>query len=187
MITNLNIAMIVQGTYPDDPRVRRQAEALAKLGYNIDIICLRKSHENKTDKYGMINVYRILLKSSKETLVRYLQLSFLFFALSFFKLFVLSLTKKYAVIHVNNLPDFLVFAALPQKARKIPVILDIHDVSVELFKSKWPDKKLVFTFIGYIEKFSCKFASQIITTSNEFKDKFDAAGISYEHRLKKSI
>ena len=35
------VAMVVFSSYPFDPRVRREAEALAAKGISVDVICLQ--------------------------------------------------------------------------------------------------------------------------------------------------
>jgi hypothetical protein len=52
------------------------------------------------------------------------------------KLTRLFLQKRYEVIQVHNLPDFLVFCAVFPKIAGARVILDIHDVSPEFFANR---------------------------------------------------
>ncbi len=47
--------MVVFSYFPFDPRIRREAEALADEGYNIDILCLKGSHQNR-----IIHVHNML-------------------------------------------------------------------------------------------------------------------------------
>ena len=54
---------------------------------------------------------------------------------------------------------------------KIPLILDLHDLTVELLEVKWPGKKHTFikSVDKFIEKISCKFADALITVSDGCK------------------
>ncbi len=47
------------------------------------------------------------------------------------------LHKKYDLVHVHNMPDFLVFAAAVPKLMGSKTILDIHDIVPELYCSKF--------------------------------------------------
>ena len=49
-MNNKKIAMIVFSHYPEDPRVRREAEALDEAGYHIDIFCLKREKKQKKIK-----------------------------------------------------------------------------------------------------------------------------------------
>ena len=48
--------------------------------------------------------------------------------------------NRYDVIHIHNMPDFLVFAAWYPKLTGAKLILDIHDVVPELFANKFRTK-----------------------------------------------
>lgn len=45
--------------------------------------------------------------------------------------------KSYNVIHVHTLPDFLVFSTIFPKFMGAKVILDMHEITPELFKFKY--------------------------------------------------
>ena len=58
-----------------------------------------------------------------------------FFCLAFFHLARPS--SRYDVVHVHNLPDFLVFAALVPRLRGASIVLDLHDLMPEFFMSRF--------------------------------------------------
>ena len=45
--------------------------------------------------------------------------------------------RPYDLVHVHNVPDFLVFTAWRPKLDGAGIILDIHDIVPELFASKF--------------------------------------------------
>ena len=174
--------MIAQASYPGDPRIRREAEALEKAGCEIDVLCRPSGSQAKVEKFGNVTAYRITKAPSQENILKWIYYSSLFLIKSFWKIQFLYLKRRYNVIHVHNLPDFLVFAATFQKLLRVPVILDLHDLSVELFRSKWQNKKGTFllSVIRVIEYFSCKFANHIITTSEGFAQRLISRGVPKE-------
>ena len=176
------ICMIAQASYPGDPRIRREAEAIERTGYEVDILCRPSGKQLRVERFGNITAYRVMHAPSQENLVKWMYYSSLFFIKSFWKLQFLYFKRKYNVIHVHNLPDFLVFVTTFQKLLGIPIILDLHDLSVELFKSKWQNKKstVALFLIRMIEHFSCEFADHIITTSKGFAQRLVSRGISKE-------
>jgi hypothetical protein len=62
--------------------------------------------------------------------------------------------NRYDVIHIHNMPDFLVFAAWYPKLTGAKLILDIHDVVPELFASKFQTKLkgMYFALLKTIER-----------------------------------
>ncbi len=167
-----NICMITQSAYPQDPRVRREAEAIAEKGFQVDIICLQIYDQPEVESFGNITAYRIVRRESKESLFDYLTLSTKFFIKGLLKTYKILKTKKYCLAQAHNMPDYIVFALIFFKLKKIPVILDVHDLTYELFNSKWPEKgKFILPIIKTIEKLSYNFADYLITVTNGCKEK----------------
>jgi len=172
--------MITISSYPHDPRIRREVEELEKNGYEIDIISISFENQKKIEKYGNITAYRVAeYLPGREEMVQYLVYSFLYMIKSFFKLQQLHKKRKYSLIQIHNMPDYLIFVAFIQKLLKVPLILDIHDLTLELFEEKWPGLKYKFIkrIIKKIEKISCSFADHIITVTEGCKEKLVQRGV----------
>jgi len=177
---NKTICMIAMASYPGDPRIRRQAEALEKRGYKVDIICRYSPSINQKsrEEYGDITAYRIMNAPSQENKINYFLQSILFITIAFIRLNLLSLKKKYSLIQVHNLPDYLIFVGILHKLFGVKLILDIHDPSVDLFEEKWPGKKnkIFKYFIKIGERYSCKLADHLITVTSMCKEKLVERG-----------
>jgi glycosyltransferase involved in cell wall biosynthesis len=168
--------------YPDDPRVRREAEALAEAGVWVDVICLRGPEESATETIGSVRTLRILHASDKETINRYLLLSLQFLVLSFLKILRLSARKRYDLIQFHNMPDYLVLAGILHKLMGTSLILDLHDLSVDLFDSKWgrARSRCFLPIVRLVERFSCALANSLITPSQGCIERLVARGISVQ-------
>ena len=55
-----------------------------------------------------------------------------FFIWAFSLVSLLHLRRRYHVVYVHNMPNFLVFAGLLPKITGARIVLDIHDPTVEL-------------------------------------------------------
>ncbi|HZW39611.1 MAG: glycosyltransferase family 4 protein [Syntrophothermus sp.] len=176
------ICMITQSRYPLDPRVRRQAEALEKEGYEVDILCLPSIDDLPVEKFGNITAYRVLKNpKKKEKMHNYLFLTFIFFVKSYLLLQKLYKERNYKVIQIHNMPEFHVFTALPQKRKKVPIVLDIHDLTTELFEEKWPKlSPLTRIVTNFAEKISTKFANKVITVTDGCKEILISRGVPEE-------
>ena len=131
------ICMVCQSYYLRDPRVRREAEALADDGFEVDVITLRDKGELKKEKVNGVNIYRLPLMRKRGGIIRYLFEYFWFFFLSPLFLLYLFIKKRYKLIQIHTMPDFLVFCALIPKIFKVKIILDVHEPMPELFVSKY--------------------------------------------------
>lgn len=177
------VAMIVFSYYPSDQRVRREAEVLERAGMDVDVICLRKQEESRVERFGRVTAYRVMRGTDrKENVIKYLWLSLLFATIAFIRIARLSVRKRYALVQAHNMPDFLVFAGSLHKASGVPVVLDLHDLSVELFESKCAATRLasLLPVVRLLEKASCSFADRLITTSDGFRERLIRRGIEPE-------
>ncbi|MCL4872585.1 glycosyltransferase family 4 protein [bacterium] len=172
--------MAVFSCYPADPRVRREAEVLAKAGIEVDIVCLRSKGEQALEAYGGITAHRIMgWPERTESLFRYFTTSTLFGVLSFLKLMSLTLRHRYNLIQVHNMPDHLVFVGLLHRMAGVPVILDLHDLTVELYESRTRGSVMaaLLPFVKAAEKLSCAFADKVLTTSPGFRQRLIERGV----------
>ena len=167
----MNVAMVVYSHYSRDARVRRYAELLSRNKYKIDIICLWENYQPKES-----NIRLLMFPFSRKRLSRvwYFLEYGLFFLYSLLRLSSLHLAKRYKIIHVHNMPDFLVFTALLPKLIGAKIILDMHDPMPELYMSKYKTDREYFLvrLLILIEKFSFNFADLVITANYAFKKIF---------------
>ena len=84
--------------------------------------------------------------------------------------------QRYDVVHVHNIPDFLVFAAWYPKLTGAKVILDIHDIVPEFFGSKFgvSDRSVLVRALKLVEKLSAAFASHVILANHLWLEKYIA-------------
>lgn len=158
--------------YESDPRVIRAAEAALEGGFSVDVIALRRPGQSSCETVRGVRVFRVQARYRGASRLKYL--------LEYAKFFVrcaamstrLSISNHYKVIHVHNMPDALVFAALVPKLLGAKVILDIHDPMPETYASKYRSiaHHAVNRLLLIEEKLSVTFADQTITVSDPVKD-----------------
>jgi glycosyltransferase involved in cell wall biosynthesis len=162
--------MVVHAYYPlGETRVERQALALRDHGTNVDIICLKKPQDPVLETVNGVQVHRLPVRRYRGSGMAVQLLEYLaFFLLAFFQLTRLHFRKRFDVIQVHNLPDFLVFVALIPKLTGAKVILDLHDLMPEFYAERTQQtmSSLTVRIIQWQEKFSCFFADHIITVTD---------------------
>src|SRR5208282_729655 len=125
----MNVCMITYSFYESDTRVMQYANALVKRGDTVDILSLGRPGQAKFEIINGVNVYRIQTRIVNERgRFAYLYRILRFLASSGAALTRKHLAKRYQLVHVHSVPDFLVFAAIVPRVMGTPVILDIHDV-----------------------------------------------------------
>jgi glycosyltransferase involved in cell wall biosynthesis len=166
-----NVLMIAYTNYESDPRVIREAEAAVEGGFGVDFIALRRRNQMSIEMVRGVRVIRI----NQE---RYRGASRLHYLLSYVEFFLrcvitsarLFATRRYKVVHVNNMPDVLVFSATLLKLLGAKVILDIHDPMPETFGSKFAgERSAYYRILLLVERLSVAFADRTITVSEPVK------------------
>ncbi len=169
----MKILMITHSYYPDDPRVKREANALRKAGYQIDVVCLKDVGERRHEVIDGVRTYRLPIKRHRgKGFVTYLSEYLVFFFYATFKITGLFLWNRYQIIQVHTIPDFLVFCSLVPRLLGTSVILDMHELMPEFFSFRYglPSDHLIIRVIRFVERISIAFAHYIIAVSDPQKE-----------------
>lgn len=171
---NKRICMVLQEYFPEDIRVKKYVHTLKREGYYVDIISLKRRNLKFKERHSNGIIYRIGIPKKRATLLRYFFEYLLFFVASFLLLNLLFLKKRYTIIHVHNMPDFLIFVTFFPKAFGAKVILDMHEITPEFFQIKYSvdENSFLVRLCIFLEFFSVRFADCVITVTDRIKEKF---------------
>ena len=162
------VAMVLFSYYPGDPRPRRAAEALAAAGAEVELICLReKPGELKRETINGVRVRRVPMARRRGGVVGYLYRYCAFLVASSAIISARLLTKRYDLVYVHNMPDFLVLCGLIPKLFGAKIILDLHDPMPELMQTifELPPHARSVQLLRGVERWSMKLADAVITVN----------------------
>ena len=176
--------MVVHSYYPhDETRVQREAEHLCARGWDVDVLCLRYEDEPRRATVNGVRVRRLPVRRHRDAgrvvqLLEYLQ----FFALAAAVLAARRLRGRYDVVHLHNLPDFLVFAAVVPRLTGSRVVLDLHDLMPEFFcsQSGRAPTSLAGRVLLVQERLACRFAHRVVTVTDAWRDTLASRSVSAE-------
>jgi glycosyltransferase involved in cell wall biosynthesis len=170
-------AVVVLSHYPNDARVRRAAEALAEEGMIVELICVKRCEEERTrDRFNGVEILRVPLRHRRGGKLRYVLHYLSFLTVSFLLLTLRSLTRRYALVHVHNMPDALVFSALVPKLLGAKVILDLHDPMPELMQTIFgmDEASRGVRLLKAFERASISFADAVVTVNETCRKIFSS-------------
>jgi len=174
-----NICIVVQNVYDFDVRVRRKAEALVAAGYSVDVLALAPA--NGKTKYVLdgVSVYAISLGKKRGSLARYIYEYAAFFVWTFFRVIDLMRCRHFALIDVNTLPDFLIFAVVPARWMGAKLLLDMHEITPEFYASKYEiaQDSWMIQFLQFQEKISFDCADHVLTINAPIQDLIVSRGL----------
>jgi glycosyltransferase involved in cell wall biosynthesis len=127
--------MIVDGAYPNDIRVRKEAEALAENGKKVLVVCPRKKNDLETEIVNNVTVFRI---GNNYTIAKKGIYDIIESATNINPLFYFGIKKafkKYKIdyLHVHDLPLAGTGFKFKNNVRKI--YLDLHENYPEALKT----------------------------------------------------
>jgi len=174
------ICMIVHAYYEEDPRVRRQAEALLAAGWEVDVYGLRRPGEKPTGVIAGVNLHRLPVGRHQGAGVPvYLAEYGAFLARALWSATLAHRRRRYGLVEVHSLPDYLVFAALPIKLSGVPVLLDLHEAMPEFFRSRFPKaaNSISYRLLRLQERLSIALADETMTVNEALAERLVGLGV----------
>lgn len=163
-----------------DNRVMRYVRTLRDRGDEVDVVALRQDGRPWRETVERVRFFRIQRRSRNEKGPGAYLLKLVWFCVkSAVLLAALQLRRRYDVVHVHNIPDFLVFSALVPKVLGARVILDIHDIVPELYAGKFGGKSesAMFRSLVAVEQRSCRFADHVIVANDIWHERLIGRGV----------
>lgn len=172
-----HVCMVAYTEYDTDARVRREAETLAANGFDVRCLCLTRDRRTPYRLEGVhvtpLAVRKYRGKSTGAYVASYLR----FLLLAGGTCLTLLARGELDVVHVHNIPDFLVAAALIPRLAGRKVVLDVHDSVPETFATKFSQRAAVWKLLCLEERLSARVAHRVICVNHPQRDRLVARGI----------
>jgi glycosyltransferase involved in cell wall biosynthesis len=175
--------MVTHSYYESDNRVQRYARALAQRGDQVMVLALRRTPDLPlAERLDGVTVHRIQDRFDKKIASKSKHLWDLG---RFMEKIARTLRassgppglrspQNWDLIHVHNVPDFLVHATAAARRRGSKVILDIHDLMPEFYadkfgasKGSWPVELL-----SWLERSAAAQADHVIVANDLWVDRY---------------
>jgi glycosyltransferase involved in cell wall biosynthesis len=175
------VLMIVHSYYDEDPRVRREAEAVVATGRPVTILGLRRPGEPTRGELAGVAIQRLDVQRHQGAgLVTYLAEYGAFLLRAGWAAVRAHRRQRFALVQVASLPDYLVFAALPLKLVGVPVVLDLHEAMPEFFRSRFPKatNPIAHRLLLIQERLSIAVSTATITVNEAMRDRLVGLGVT---------
>jgi glycosyltransferase involved in cell wall biosynthesis len=164
------VAMVGYTFYASDERLKRHVSALKELGLCVDVISLVDPRGVRERDEADLNFYlprtrRFERQGKFQVIGEYVLFTFLS---TFMLLRNHFFRHRYSLVHINNMPNFLIVAALPLKLLGVPVLLDIHDTMPEIYQDRFGVSAEHWMVRGLLleERLCMRLADFVITTEH---------------------
>src|SRR5256885_5718304 len=182
------ILMLVENYFPQDTRVRNEADLLTQAGYQVAVIALRKQSQAGRETLNGVEVYRLptleLFKKPPPANVNRINLvfvklkSFLGYIVEYCYFTAACLVvstyifgrRGFDVIHAHNPPDTLFLVALPYRLLGKKFVYDHHDLCPELYRSRYgAGNDLPARILEWMERRNLRLADVTIATNESYR------------------
>lgn len=155
---------------PFDRRVWAEATTLAEAGYEVSVISpALKDYEKPYEVHDGVHVYRHPIHQAGAGMLGYFReyAGALFWQLRL--AFRIWRKRGIDVIHACNPPDLIFLVALFFKLFGVKFLFDHHDLSPELFETKFNRRGLFWRFLLWAERLTFALADVSIATNESYK------------------
>jgi len=165
------LLLVENNLYPQDFRVRREAQTLREAGWSVAVIAPRASAQQWLEIVDGIEVYRFPAPPGGTGLLGYA------FEFGYATLAILALTtwvwirRGIDVIHAANPPDTLFAVGAIFKVLGTRFVFDQHDLAPETYLSRFvkPSPDLVYRLLCVLERCSYAVADAVIVTNESYR------------------
>jgi glycosyltransferase involved in cell wall biosynthesis len=157
------VILLENFTYPEDTRVRNEAESLACAGHRVTVLAPRGPGQRSRELIGGVQVRRYRTMWADDSPWSYL----LEYGIAHAQLLVRSLValvRGADVLHFNGPPDTLALAGLLARLAGRKVVYDMHDSAPELFDAKFGSSIMVRA-LRVAQAAAIRCAHQVIVTN----------------------
>lgn len=171
----MRVCIVKYGFYENAASLMQFATSLADRGDEVDVIALKRSGQLALQEIDGVSVTRLSTRTVNECRrLTYFARVMIFFFRCTFLLSARHVARPYAVIHIQSVPDFLVFAAAFAKLLGARIVLDTHEAVPEFYAAKFKQGRhsLGFRILLLVEKMSAAFADHVLIPNPIWHERF---------------
>jgi glycosyltransferase involved in cell wall biosynthesis len=166
------LIIVENAPVPFDTRVWKEASSLHQNGYEVTVLCpAGKGYEKGHEVIDGIRIYRHPLPKEGSSPVGFLWEYGWSFFWEFAYTWWIFMRRGFHVIQACNPPDDIFLIALPFKLLGIKYIFDHHDVSPELYLSKYGRQDVLYRAQVWLERLTYRFSDVVMVTNSTYRDR----------------
>jgi glycosyltransferase involved in cell wall biosynthesis len=157
------VILLENFTYPEDTRVRNEAESLAGAGHEVTVLAPRGPGQSAHESLRGVRIHRYRTVWASRAVWSY-ALEYGIAHLQLLLRTLLALAQGARVVHFNGPPDTLAIVALIARLLGAKVVYDMHDSGPELFQAKFGSSGAI-RVLHLAQRAAIRCANQVIVTN----------------------
>jgi glycosyltransferase involved in cell wall biosynthesis len=168
--SNSACIIVENETVPFDRRVWQEARALHAAGYKVSVICPKKHGYNSSfEVQEGIEIYRHRIWIASGYWSYFLEYASALVA-EFYLAFKIYVRHRFSVLQGCNSPDTIFLIALVFKPLGVRFLFDHHDLSPELYESKFSKRGLIYKILRLLETGTFRTTDMVVATNESYKE-----------------
>lgn len=165
------LMLLENNPYPQDVRVRLEAQELAQAGYQLTIICPKATNQPSRETINGVAVYRYPPPPEINSVLGFAVEYGYSLLIGLLYTFLVLFQRGFDIIHAHNPPDIYVFIALLFKPFGKKFVFDHHDLTPEVYQARYDDggNPHIHKILLWMERLTCHTADHIISTNQSYK------------------
>lgn len=178
LIVKKKILIVVENApVPFDTRVWKEATSLERNGYDVTVLCPRgREFERGYEVLQGVRIYRHPAPEERKGVLGYVLEYVCALFWEFFYTWWIFLRHGFNVIQGCNPPDTIFLIALPFKLFGVKYIFDHHDVSPELYLSKYRKKGVFYRIQVWLERLTFLSSDVVMSTNTSYQSLAQSRG-----------
>lgn len=165
----MRVTMLLENNpYPQDVRVRSEAESLVASGHEVTVLAQRGAGQKRRETIAGVRVRRFRLREMPPTALGFI----VEYALANSQLYAGALRELLAgteVLHLHNPPDTLFGIAFFARLMRRKVVFDHHDLAPELFEAKFGRSRIV-SLLRLFERLTFRSANVVLAANESHRE-----------------
>ncbi|MGD0471008.1 MAG: glycosyltransferase [Terriglobales bacterium] len=168
----MKVCMLAYAHYLNDARIKCYVRTLEDHGHRVDVIALKSNGESAREVRPTGTIFRAMKKYQGQSTLMYAWSYLIFFLKALFMLARSSFRDRYEAVHVHNMPNALVFAAVIPKLFGARLILDVHDLMTVNYMAKFDAREsdLPVRILKIEQRLSSMFVDHVFCADHNQRD-----------------
>jgi glycosyltransferase involved in cell wall biosynthesis len=182
---NRRVLMLIENlSFPMDRRMRQEASALLRAGYEVSVICPRGERCDRKlfEIVEGVRVYRYPLWQARGAVGYLVEYSWAVLC-TLVLMFAIWLSRGFDYVHAANPPDLFFLLFWPYGCLGKKFIFDQHDLCPETYETKFHRQDGLYRLLLLLERWSYRTASLVIATNQSLYEIARERGRVQDDRL----
>ncbi len=163
------VMLLENNPYPQDTRVRNEAESLTEAGFHVTVLAPRGPAQPRSEHVNGVEVRRFAIVWAGNSPVSYLA-EYTIAHIQLLARSLLALARGARVLHLHGPPDTLFVAGVLARAARRKVVFDLHDSGPELFLAKFGGSPAALAALRAAQRQAIRWASHVVVTNESQRE-----------------